>query len=120
MAVIATPEGYEKWLNHIQPGLEMVDGKTISNLSLMDYASELEAAVRTVVFDKPACILTGRQDNETGYTKPYELVDRFPRATFAALDCAGHVLHIDNEPLFQLLVKDWIWRIRLPNPRKKK
>ena len=113
MAVVATPEMYENWQRDIQLGLDIADKEILSNPSIMDYSYELEESLRVIKFDKPSCILSGRQDGETGYVKPYELVERFPRATFAALDCAGHILHLDNEPLFQQLVKDWIWRVEL-------
>jgi len=108
MAVVATLEAYEKWQKHIQPGVDIADKEFLSNYSIMDYSRSLEEALRTITFDKPSCILTGRQDGITGYVMPYELVERFPRATFAILDCAGHALPLDNEYLFQQLVKDWL------------
>ena len=114
MAVIATSEMYYKWQSDIQPGLDIADKEFISNTSIRKYSPALEEAVRNVTFDKPSAILAGRQDGPIcGYKKAYEIVERFPRATFAALDGAGHILQIDNEPLFQQLVKDWIWRVEL-------
>ena len=113
MAVIAKPELFEEWQKHIWPGIELADTNVISNLSIIDYTPQMEEAIRTITFDKPCSIINGRQDQSTGYIKPYELVERFSRATFVALDCAGHIPAIDNEPLFQQLVKDWIWRVEL-------
>jgi len=54
-------------------------------------------AYDVLTFDKPSCILTGRQDHTTGYKLAYELVERFPRATFSILDCAGHRLEVERE-----------------------
>lgn len=66
-----------------------------------------------VYSDKPTCIITGRQDSSVGYAHAYELLDKFPRATFAVLDCAGHNLQIESELLFNQLIKDWLKRIEL-------
>jgi len=119
MAVVATPEMFDKWQNDIQPGLDIADN--FIDYSMMEYSSGLEEAIRSMTFDKPSCILAGRQDDipDCSYVTAYRLVDRFSRATFAALDCAGHILHIDNEPLFQQLVKDWIWRAELDSSTSK-
>jgi len=112
MAVIATPEAYEKWNNHIQLGLNVV---TKHQDSVLDYSSSLEEAIKQVTFDRPSCILVGRQDGSLycHHSQAYELIDRFPRATFAVLDGAGHIFQIDREPLFRQLVMDWIDRCEL-------
>ncbi len=62
---------------------------------------------------KPACIITGRQDHAVGYSFAYELLDRFPRAAFAVLDMCGHNLHIENEPVFNQLINDWLRRTEI-------
>ncbi|MCL2703052.1 MAG: alpha/beta hydrolase [Defluviitaleaceae bacterium] len=113
MAVISSPEIFDKFVNDIQPGLDAADWEFVSNRCSGDYGPELEEAVRSVTFDKPSCILTGRQDHVVGYKKAYELFERFPRAAYAVLDCAGHNLQIESEPLFQQFVRDWIWRTEI-------
>ena len=115
MAVTATPEAYHKWQTDIQPGLDIANQDFISNRQILDYSSSLAEAVKQVSFNKPSCILAGRQDASLAchYLKAYELVERFPRATFAILDGAGHILQIDCVPLFRQLVKDWIYRCEL-------
>ena len=112
MAVVADPVAYEKWNNDIQPGLDIVNNHPDGVLS---YSPSLEEAIKLVTFDKPSCILVGRQEGSLlcHYSKAYELIERFPRATFAVLDGAGHILQIDREPLFRQLVKDWIDRCEL-------
>ena len=95
MAVIVTPKAYEKWNNHIQLGLNVF---TPHQESVLDYSSNLEEAIKQVTFDGPSCILVGKQDDSVycHYTQAYELIERFPRATFAVLDGAGHILQIDR------------------------
>ena len=62
-------------------------------------------------FEKPALILTGRQDSHVGYHAAWETLACYPRATFAVLDCAGHALGVEQEGLFQALVNEWLDRV---------
>jgi len=113
MAVIATPEICERYKNEILSGISIADNDFLYSGRFKGQVSEFEDMLKSVKFDKPACIITGRQDHEVGYAHAYELLDKFPRATFAALDCAGHNLQIENEPLFSQLITDWLWRVGL-------
>ena len=113
IAVLATPEIYEKFKNDVLPGLKAADQEFLTNHYDAEYNPDFENKLKSVSFDKPACILAGRQDHCVSYAGMYELLDHFPRATFAVLDCAGHNIQIDNELLFNKLVKDWIWRVEL-------
>jgi hypothetical protein len=63
-------------------------------------------------FPRPALILTGRQDNVTGYAEQHALLPHYTRATFAVLDVAGHNLHIEQPILFEALVEEWLERVR--------
>lgn len=62
-------------------------------------------------FPAPALFLTGRQDNKCGYQGAYQLLDNYPRATFAVLDRAGHVLELEQKALFRALVNEWLDRV---------
>lgn len=112
-AVIATPEIFEKYKNDILSGVMLSDKDFLYNYFDGAYNINFENSLKTNTYNKPACILTGRQDNAVGYSDAYEILDRFPRATLAVLDCAGHNLQIDSEPLFSQHVKDWLWRVEL-------
>jgi len=111
MAVIATPQLFSRWQRTITPALEVADMDFITNHFNEWYSEGLHSAVSKATFDKPSCILAGRQDHITGYKIAYELVERFPRATFSVLDCAGHMLQAEREPLFRQLVLDWLERV---------
>ena len=67
-------------------------------------------------FEHPALVIAGRQDNVVGFQDAWRLMDKFPRATFAVLDRAGHVLQIEQPDVFEALVNDWLGRIEL-DPR---
>lgn len=62
-------------------------------------------------FPAPALFLTGRFDNWCGYREAYQLLDMYPRATFAVLDGAGHVLAVEQKGLFRALVSEWLDRV---------
>lgn len=56
----------------------------------------------------PTLFLTGKQDSFVGYWDAWELQKRFPSASFAALEGAGHYLQIDQEEQFQSLCAAWL------------
>ena len=112
-AVIATAKIFNQYKSDILSGIKLADQEFLYNHLDGAYSHEFEAGLRVMEFDKPTCILTGRQDHGVGYLDAFELLRRFPRASFAALDCAGHNLQVENEPVFAQMVKDWIWRVEL-------
>jgi len=111
MAVVATQKSYEKWQNSVQPAIEIADMAFLTNQLDMWYSIDFQKIVGKMNFDKPSCILTGRQDHLVGYKIAYELLERFPRASFAVLDCAGHLVERDH--LVEQIIKDWIERVEL-------
>lgn len=111
MAVVATPQTYELYKRDILSGLQIGDAEFLSRLKNEGYAFSFDDERKNLYFDKPATILAGRQDNSVGYADAYNMLENFPRATFAVLDCAGHNLQIENEALFACHVKDWLLRI---------
>jgi pimeloyl-ACP methyl ester carboxylesterase len=64
-----------------------------------------------VPFAGPALILTGRQDNLCGYQDAWDLLDNYPRATFAVLDRAGHFVNIEQDVLCRALMDEWLDRV---------
>jgi pimeloyl-ACP methyl ester carboxylesterase len=46
-----------------------------------------------------------------GYQNAWDLVENFPRATFAVLDRASHFLSIEQNALMKALVADWLDRV---------
>jgi pimeloyl-ACP methyl ester carboxylesterase len=64
-----------------------------------------------VPFSGPTLILTARQDNIVGYRDAWDLLDTYPRATFAVLDRAGHFVPIEQEALCHALMREWLDRV---------
>ena len=62
-------------------------------------------------FPGPALIVTARQDSMVGYKSAWEILDNYPRGTFAVLDRAGHFLDIEQRPLLKALTSEWLNRV---------
>lgn len=62
-------------------------------------------------FSKPVLIIAGKQDDVTGYRDSFKLLNIFPRATYCVLDKAGHIPQIEQEGLFNALVREWLYRV---------
>jgi pimeloyl-ACP methyl ester carboxylesterase len=62
-------------------------------------------------FAKPVLVLAGRQDHISGYRDSWDVLEIYPRATFAVLDRAGHRLQMEQEELFNALVNEWLDRV---------
>ena len=110
-AVIANEAAYKRYISEILPGIKMADGEFISELE-KNYAFSFDAdrMIREAGFDKPTLFLCGRQDVCVGYKDLQKLLDDYSRASFVILDSAGHNLQIEQSPLFQELVKNWLDR----------
>jgi|SRR5271157_796996 len=75
------------------------------------YAFSFDVDALPNPFPAPALFLTGRHDNWCGYREAYQLLDNYPRASFTALDRAGHVLAVEQKTLFRALVNEWLDRV---------
>lgn len=62
-------------------------------------------------FGGPTLMLTARQDHLCGYRDPWDLLDNYPRATFAVLDRAGHFVNIEQDVLCHALTREWLDRV---------
>lgn len=60
----------------------------------------------------PTLLVTGRQDSTVGYARAWDLLEDYPRATFAVLDRAGHALPHEQPGLLRALVAEWLDRVQ--------
>jgi pimeloyl-ACP methyl ester carboxylesterase len=96
--------------------------QVLAEVQLADHAHQarLEAAgpssfeeASPVPFGGPTLIITARQDQIVGYRDAWDLLDNYPRATFAALDRAGHFVNIEQDVLCQALMREWLDRVEV-------
>ena len=108
-AVLQTAENHAAFVADVLPGLRTHQPGSVEGIE-QNYALSLEPSA---VFDGPSLVVTGRQDDVTGYRDPLAQLEQYPRATFAVLDAAGHGALADRPAACRALVADWLERIRL-------
>jgi pimeloyl-ACP methyl ester carboxylesterase len=76
-----------------------------------NYAFSFDIDALPQPFPAPTLIVTGRQDSWVGYRDAWQILDNYPRGTFAVLDRSGHFLGVEQEDLFHALVGEWLDRV---------
>jgi pimeloyl-ACP methyl ester carboxylesterase len=110
-AVVQTPRIFERTRKEILSGIKIADRRVLNRIETQGYAFSFDVDKHSPVFEKPTLILVGRQDSMVGYRDAWSVLDKYPRATFAVLDRAGHNLQIEQEHLFNALVEEWLSRV---------
>lgn len=113
MAVVHT----RKWLDYQRtfpqvPEREMGDFPFLSSIREHPekYAFSFDVDDVPGPFPGPSLIITGRQDAIVGYRDAWNILEKYPRATFVVLDRAGHELE-EKETLVNALINDWLDRL---------
>jgi pimeloyl-ACP methyl ester carboxylesterase len=109
--VIQNQRVWERFSADILPGLKMADYAFLEN-SLgqhVPYAVDVDLIEKP--YRQPTLMVMGRQDSVVGYRDHWQLIENYPRASFMILDKAGHNLQIEQDLLFNALVKEWLDRI---------
>ena len=75
------------------------------------YTLSFDLAQAEKGFTAPTLILAGRQDTTVGYRDAWDIVESYPRATFAVIDGVDHVWSVDDPGVPDALVDDWLRRI---------
>ena len=109
--VVQNERIYERYADEIMAGVNIADSAFLQRLQKDGYAFSFEVDKISRKFDKPALILVGKQDNCVGYKDAWDILENYPRATFAVLDRAGHNLHLEQAELFNSLVSEWLVRV---------
>lgn len=110
-AVVQTQRTWERARDEVIAGLEVADQGFLSRIQSLGYAFSVDVDALPAPFEKPTLILAGRQDGLVGYRDAWEILENYPRATFAVLDRAGHNLPIEQDELFAALVGEWFDRV---------
>ncbi len=106
--VILDEYNWLRYKQEIVAGVELADEPFLDKVE-KQYSFSFE--VDKTNFDKPCAFLLGRQDGTVGYKDALDIMDKYPRGTFAVLDTAGHNLQIEQPDIFNSLVRDCLNRI---------
>ncbi|MBM7602292.1 pimeloyl-ACP methyl ester carboxylesterase [Metabacillus crassostreae] len=104
-------ERYHLFLEEIQPGRLLANRDfLLSNWRENGYFLSEVPFAEIDEFSQSASILVGKQDAICGYKDHLKLLEKFPHGTYAVLDQAGHMLHIDQREIVQGLIQEWLVR----------
>jgi pimeloyl-ACP methyl ester carboxylesterase len=108
--VVQTQSTLERYKQYIVPALGLVDEEGLERIGQhWLFSSSPEAGPP---YSSPVLIVTGRQDSTVGYAGHWDLLEHYPRATFAVLDRAGHALPHEQPGLTKALITEWLDRVR--------
>ena len=92
-------------------GANVADQSFLENIrQRSEYSFDVDKLPRP--FSGPVVFLLGRQDSMVGYRDAWQVLENYPRASFAVLDRAGHNLQIEQPQLFNALMSEWLDRVR--------
>jgi len=107
---VQTSPMLDRYERYVEPGARLADRSALARIGEqweLTVRPEEEKPIR-----HPTLVVTGRQDSTVGYARAWELVEHFPRATFAVLDRAGHALPHEQPELVHALVIEWLERVQ--------
>lgn len=110
MAVVQDHYNWERFDVEVRAGVQIADQPFLARIKER-YAFTFGLEPFSRPYEAPVLILAGRQDHVTGYKDQFELLEHYPRGTFAVLDRAGHNLQIEQSRAFTALVSEWLDRI---------
>ena len=111
MHVVQTKKIWERYRDEILSGVKIADDEFLKNLQENGFEFSFDVDDMDKKFNKPTLMILGRQDSSVGYKDAWDILDSYPRATFALLDRAGHNLQIEQQNVFNCLVNEWLTRI---------
>ncbi|WP_151732972.1 alpha/beta fold hydrolase ['Paenibacillus yunnanensis' Narsing Rao et al. 2020] len=111
ITVVQSRSVWERYEREVECGLKLADESFMQRIKASGGYPFSFDVNDVPVFEKPALILTGKQDSLTGYKDMLKLLDLYPHSTFAVLDRAGHNLHLEQEAIFGAAVREWLSRV---------
>lgn len=109
---VQTSETLDRYQMYVEPGAALADQSALARIG---ERWELSTRPQEMApYRCPTLLVTGRQDSTVGYARALDLLEHYPRATFAVLDRAGHALPHEQPELLRALVTEWLDRVREP------
>lgn len=105
--VVRTPATARRYRDHVLPAKTLVNEAALGRIF-----SGWRINIGSQPCTAPTLIAAGRRDSVVGYTDAINLLERYPHATLAVVEGAGHALMHERPDLFATLVGDWLDRTR--------
>ena len=111
---VQTPKTLDQYNRYVQPAGRLADQSALARIG---ERWELTTQPQDKApYRRPTLFVTGRQDSTVGYTRAWQLLEQYPRATFAVLDRAGHALPHEQPELLHALLTEWLDRVQEQAP----
>ncbi|MBY8983019.1 MAG: alpha/beta hydrolase [Candidatus Lokiarchaeota archaeon] len=110
-AVLLNKRAWLRYQEEILKGLKIADNSFLENCLGQNVPFNFKVDNLETPFMKPTLMIMGRQDSAVGYCDLWQIIELYPRASFVILDKAGHSLQIEQDILFNELVKEWLNRV---------
>jgi pimeloyl-ACP methyl ester carboxylesterase len=107
---VQTAQTLDRYEKYVEPAARLADQSALARIG-----ERWQLATRPQEqgpSEYPTLLVTGRQDSTVGYARAWEMLEQFPRATFAVLDRAGHALPHEQPELIHALVTEWLARVK--------
>jgi pimeloyl-ACP methyl ester carboxylesterase len=114
--VVQNKRVWERFAKDVLPGLKAADYSFLEKSLGQNVPYKVNVDQIEKPYRQPALFVMGRQDSVVGYRDHWQLIENFPRASFMILDKAGHNLQIEQDVLFNAMVKEWLDRVRAEKP----
>lgn len=103
--VVRTPATARRYRDYVVPGTTLVDQAALERI-FAGWAIDVGSGT----FAAPTLIVAGRRDSAVGYVEAAGLLERYPHATLAVVDDAGHALMHERPELLATLLGEWLDR----------
>ena len=105
--VVQAPEMLDRYDRYVAPAAALVDEAALERLGGRWAGTPGDAPA----YPGPTVILAGRLDSTVGYAAATDLLGRYPHASLAVLDDAGHALPHEQPELLRALLQEWLARV---------
>jgi pimeloyl-ACP methyl ester carboxylesterase len=104
--VLHTQDMLDRYLRYVAPGAALVDEAALARIGERWALSGIDAT-----YPGPTAIVAGRLDSTVGFLGAVDLLDRYPHASLAVFDDAGHALPHEQPDLLHAVLAEWLTRV---------
>ncbi|HET6562293.1 MAG TPA: alpha/beta hydrolase [Marmoricola sp.] len=105
--VVQTREMLERYERYVAPAAALVDEAALERIGARWELSPPDGPA----YSGSVLIVAGRLDSTVGYAAATDLLHRYPHASLAVADQAGHALPHEQPELLRALVAEWLARV---------
>jgi pimeloyl-ACP methyl ester carboxylesterase len=109
--VIQTPEMLDRYERYVAPAAALVDEAALGRIGERWALPPDDLPP----YEGPTLVVAGRLDSTVGHAAAADLAGRYPHASLAVLDDAGHALPHEQPELLRALLAEWLARVERSN-----